>query len=145
DYLHNLAGFGLALHPDLVVVAFFVGNDFMGGRWIPLPVRVPVVEDFAHPPPSWLGWLTEIATLHHLRGLTAQLWSGAQPHRFTRRIDSSDFWAAYFGKPTIDRAALAAIFSIGEAEFDGCARGVEHDLVEDTIAGRINSAFLAEI
>jgi hypothetical protein len=145
DYLHNLAGFGLALHPDFVVVGFFVGNDFMGGRKVRLPVRVTVGKGFARPAPDLVGQLAEIATLHHLRGLIAQLGSDAQPHRFTRRIDSGDFWAVYHGKPAIDRAELSAIFQVDEAEFDRCTRGVEPDLVEDTIAGRINPAFLAEV
>jgi hypothetical protein len=151
DYLHNLTSFGLALKPDLVVISIFTGNDFMGGRWIPLSIsgeaakRISegAAERFPSREEGGMRLLANFLALDYLRGVVTQFHSPSDHPRILKRIVTDKFWSTYYGKEDLSKKTLSAIFGIPLEKFDQCTADVDPSVVEDTLKQRLNPCFLA--
>jgi hypothetical protein len=140
SYLRNLLDFGIALAPDVVIMAIYVGNDFSSpGR---VPARSAPVRDTLPPDPlaargSYLGLLT----LPYTRAALEQLLLGETLlHRRPRR---SSPWEVGYGKPFSRDFFFQALraFGVRPEEFDAATARMDPDLVADFVAGRMNPAF----
>jgi hypothetical protein len=135
EYFGNLASFGVALEPDLVVLAIFVGNDFMGGRRL---LRLePAVK--ARLPGQQACW----ASSHVARGL-AQLVSDET--YLVRNLRGKSVWEAAYGAPVGRSLYLAKLgfLSVTADELDAAAARMDPDLVADFMAGRLNPTYFIQ-
>jgi hypothetical protein len=103
EYFHNLVDFGVALEPDLVIVAIFAGNDFMGGR------RLFRLEGEVNPrlPGRRRTWW---ASSHVARGV-AQLVSDET--YLVRNLRGKSVWEAAYAAAARMDPALVADFMAG--------------------------------
>ncbi len=135
DYFHNLVDFGVALEPDLVVVAIFAGNDFMGGR------RLFRLEREVSPrlPERQTGWTSS----HVVRGV-AQLISGQS--YLVRNLRGKSVWQAAFGVPVGRSLYLEKLrfLAVEPDELDAAAARMDPALVADFMAGRLNPTYFIQ-
>ena len=137
DYLENLAAFGMALRPAVVVITVYAGNDIFHGaplaRW-----QRPVQETLpaAAVPPSWLlGYLRRAIAL-----------AGGNRTALVRRVHGTDLWPLVFGGP-IDEGryrALLGTLGVSADEMQAATRAMDPALVADFHAGLLNPATLVE-
>jgi hypothetical protein len=137
DYLENLADFGMALDPAVVVITVYAGNDFFRGRALARwnrPVRETLPADAAAP--SWLfGYVRRAGAL--VAGDRTAL---------VRRLRSADLWPLVFGGP-IDASRYRALLGglgVTDAEMAAATRAMDPALVADFDAGLVNPATLVE-
>lgn len=139
DYFRNLVDFGVALDPDLVIVAIFVGNDFFGGRGL-TRLRRRVRTRLPEPALPRAG---PLRTTWVARGIAQLL--GDQTF-LVRNLRGRGVWEAAFGAP-VDRAfyreRLAAL-GIEPDEFDAVAAEMDPELLRDFFEGRLNPSYLIE-
>lgn len=136
DYLDNLADFGVALRPALVVIAVYAGNDFFRGavlaRW-----RRPIAERFAPPAaPSWpFGYLRRAAGF-----------GAGDRTALVRRLRGEALWPLVFGGPIAYERyrTLLASAGVSDAELRDATRAMDPALLADFYAGLLNPATLIE-
>jgi hypothetical protein len=135
EYFHNLLDFGIALEPDLVVVAIFAGNDFMGGRRLLRSERE--VSPRLPERPAW--W----ASSYVARGL-AQLLS-SQTY-LVRNLRGKGVWQAAFGVPVGRSLYLEKLsfLAVTPDELDAAAARMDPALVADFMAGRLNPTYFIQ-
>jgi len=136
EYFRNLVDFGVALEPDLVVVAIFVGNDFMGGR------RLFRLERQGSPrlperPQAW--W----ASSYVARG-AAQLVSDET--YLVRNLRGKSVWEAAYGVPVGRSLYLEKLrfLAVEPDELDAATARMDPTLVADFMAGRLNPTYLIQ-
>jgi hypothetical protein len=136
EYFHNLVDFGVALEPDLVVVAIFVGNDFMGGRGL---FRLEREVNPRLPEPSRAWW----ASSYVARG-AAQLVSDET--YLVRNLRGRSVWEAAYGVPAGRSLYLEKLRSLGVSsdETDAAVARMDPALVADFMAGRLNPTYLIQ-
>ncbi|MBL4681060.1 MAG: SGNH/GDSL hydrolase family protein [Pseudomonadales bacterium] len=140
-YLDNIAKFGVALKPDLVVMGFFIGNDFMGANGSPLPQSIPVNKEidsndcFQVLQDKWFN-LYFLAILGDF---------GDAENCLISRLDSQDknFWELYF-KKNIDKSFFANLHGLTVPAFDKIVSGFNADVMDEIYAGRVNSSMFHE-
>jgi len=135
EYFRNLVDFGVALEPDLVVVAIFAGNDFMGGR------RLFRIERAVNPrlPERQAWWASSFVA----RGV-AQLVSDQA--YLVRNLRGKSVWEAAFGVPVGRSLYLEKLhfLSVTPDELDAAAARMDPALVADFMAGRLNPSYFIE-
>jgi hypothetical protein len=134
DYLDNLADFGMALHPLVVVITVYAGNDFFRGAALARWDRA-VQRTLPPPSPSWLfGYLRRAAAL--VAGDRTAL---------VRRLHGADLWPLVFGGP-IDAGRYRTLLDglATDAEIDAATRAMDPALLADFHAGLVNPATLVE-
>lgn len=135
EYFHNLVDFGVALEPDLVVVAIFAGNDFMGGR------RLFRIEREVTPRlPERQAWWTSSFVA---RG-AAQL--VCDQTYLVRNLKGKSVWEAAFGVPVGRSLYLEKLrfLAVTPDELDAAAARMEPALVADFMAGRLNPTYFIQ-
>ncbi len=157
-YLDNLQRFGVALEPDLVVTAVFLGNDFQGaaiervGRTLHVNER-PLGADA--PDQSILSFLTlgylrglvtnALLTLEYKRTDWPELVAMGPKTTFVRRpfkpLESRHFWDVYFRRPVNERFFRDAS-GLSTPEYDRLVQKVSSKVVQESYAGRINPSLL---
>jgi hypothetical protein len=137
DYLENLAEFGVALRPAVVVITVYVGNDFVNGAALAHWQR-PIRETFPSTAakPSWfLGYVRRAASF--VAGDRAAL---------TRRLRGADLWPLVFGGP-IDAGRYRTLLEglhVTDAEMQAATAAMDPALLADFDAGLLNPAMLVE-
>ena len=135
EYFHNLLDFGIALEPDLVVVAIFAGNDFMGGRRLFLGER----EVSPRLPERQAWW----ASSYVARGLAELLSSQTY---LVRNLRGKGVWQAAFGVPVGRSLFLEKLsfLAVTPDELDAAAARMDPALVADFMAGRLNPTYFIQ-
>lgn len=137
DYLANLADFGIALRPAIVVVAVYAGNDFVDGRALARWDRaVQPTLAAAAAPPSWLfGYVWRAAEL-----------AAGDRTALVRRLRDVDLWSLVFGGPIDEDRYRTLLRGLGvtDAEADAAVRPMDPALLADFRAGLLNPATLIE-
>jgi hypothetical protein len=135
EYFRNLADFGVALEPDLVVVAIFTGNDFMGGRGL-----FRIEREVSPRLPERQAWW---ASSYVGRGM-AQLLS-SQTY-LVRNLRGKSVWEAAFGVPVGRSLYLEKLrfLSVTPEELDAAAARMGPAFVADFMVGRLNPTYFIE-
>jgi hypothetical protein len=138
-YWDNLVKFGVAFKPDVVILALFMGNDFMGGRAVgPVtPRKVNDTLDLYMGSPGFVGGMK----LEYFRRLISRVFTGTKT--LIRRPSGAAFWDIYF-EAKIDRNFYLKRLEISDAEFDNACANIDTHFVADALCGKINPCFLIE-
>ena len=136
-YFDNLIRFGVAFKPDLVVIAFFLGNDFMDERFHPCPGQYTVQEHL----PNRRSFDSGLFKLGYLRKLIRQAFT-RQPLLCRPHVEK-DFWSFYY-RAKIDKEFYLKTLQTSEADFNAACKEIAPSFVEESLHGRINPAFLLE-
>jgi len=139
-YVRNLLEFGVALQPDLVVMAVYVGNDFGVGvaPEAGLVVRETVPERAVADPGTW----SSVLALAYVRRGVEQLLTGEQ--LLFRRPARSSPWEVGYGRAVSRQFFLdgAGVLGVTPDEFDAATAQMDPALLAEFFAGRINPSIL---
>ena len=136
-YFDNLIRFGVAFQPDLVVIAFFLGNDFMDGRAHACPQRYTVQERL----PARRSAAAGLCSLDYLRKLVRQART-QQPLLYRPHVER-DFWSFLF-RARIDRAFYLRTLHTSDADFTAACASIDPVFVAESLRSRINPSFLLD-
>ncbi|MDD4871879.1 MAG: SGNH/GDSL hydrolase family protein [Kiritimatiellae bacterium] len=131
-YFRNLVTFGIALKPDIVVMGIFMGNDFMYGRdnrIIPGYHVAESVDLSKNSNPFALGYVRTFLK-YGRRSLHRKPWR-------------HDFWGIYF-RACINEYFYIKTLGITENDFKNYTQAIDPGLLQDSLHGLINPAFLLE-
>jgi hypothetical protein len=136
NYLDNLAEFGMALRPDVVVLTVYAGNDFFHGRALAGWHRT--VQEHFQPPaaPSWaFGYVRR-----------AMAFAGGDHDALVRRLHGADLWSIVFGGPIDENRyrALLAPLKVTDAELQAATEPMNPAVLGDFHAGLLNPAIFIE-
>jgi len=139
SYLRNLADFGVALQPDFVVMAIFVGNDFMNGRSIGdisnIEVKeTPICNDTAVDPLSY-----PLNFFRYTYSLTKTAIN--QKKDIVIRKNIKTFWDFYY-KHKISKKFLAEHVGLSVEEFQEATSNLKPEITEAFIAGKLSPGYL---
>jgi hypothetical protein len=136
DYANNLADFGIALAPDLVLVTIFAGNDFFNGaalaRW-QRPVRDAL-------PPS-VGASNGVLSLAYLRRALRLI---RDSDALVRRLRDVDLWPLIFRRPIDESLFRTMLPMFSASEIDAAIRPMDPTLLRAFYDGLLNPSTLLE-
>jgi hypothetical protein len=139
-YVRNLAEFGVALAPDVVVMAVYVGNDFstkIGAPRAPLRIAETIPPHARTDDRSWTG----IFRLAYLRRGIEQLVTGRTLlFRPPARLSP---WEVGYGRP-ISRQYFVdtlSLFGAKPEQLDAVTARMDPQLVAEFYAGRLNPSY----
>lgn len=143
SYYLNLTEFGFALHPDVVIVSVFMGNDFMLGRdYEFLDGENYFVKDYLPSKTIVFEGLISIARFEYTRSFVKKwLFEGESISQFLiRRRSYFDFWNYYF-RDEIGFNFFVRRSSLSEQEVRIWLDELEPTVREDFLNGMINPGF----
>jgi len=136
DYANNLADFGMALAPDLVLVTIFAGNDFLNGaaltRW-QRPVRASLPPD--------VGASDGILTFTDLRRAFRLV---HDRDALVRRLRGVDLWPLMYGRSIDESLYVSLMPTVSAAEIEAAIRPMDPTLLRDFYEGLLNPSTLLE-
>lgn len=136
DYANNLADFGIALAPDLVLVTIFAGNDLLNGAALDSWHRT--VRDSLPPAVVASDGILRFTYLRRALQLVHDR------DALVRRLRGVDLWRLIFGRP-IDESLFRTMLPIFSAsEIDAATRPMDPALLQAFYAGLLNPATLLE-
>ena len=139
-YFDNIAKFGIALRPDLIVMGIFLGNDFMGGRGLPEPggykveQQLPLEESFS---------IRDVVKLKYVHTLWQQVREGKPLLMLKQDVESRGFWELYFNQP-ISKEFHARNLRLTSEQLDKVTRGFNRVIVQQIYEGKINTGIFGE-
>lgn len=135
-YFDNIAKFGIALEPDLIVMGIYMGNDFQGGKDLPPPKKENLKLNIEKSSSSFLS-------LSYIRAL----WNQVKTNQKTlvRNVDLKDknFWDLYFNQK-IDRRYFEQNNKLTAEDLDKAVLGFNPKIVEEAFAGRMHPGMIGE-
>jgi lysophospholipase L1-like esterase len=141
NYFDNLITFGVALHPDLVVMGITISNDFMGGRAYKIPEVYNIISDIDNKFEKTGTSYKEFVQLRYIRELIKQVLNKKQ--LLSKRHVRGNFWDLYFGEKITKKFYLKSL-DIDEATFDTIISSFNSEIVPYYLQGKIIPTLLLE-
>ena len=139
-YLDNIASFGIAFQPDIIVMGVFLGNDFMGGRDLPSPLGRKVNLQL---PTKVASDALEFISLKYVRSLWQQVRNG-KPYLIRRQaVDDRNFWDIYYNQK-ISKEFHAANLNLSTQQLDEATKGFNQNILQQIYGGRLNTGMFGE-
>lgn len=136
SYFENLARFGVALKPDIVVVGIFIGNDFMDSRAHPVPQNYVVYEERPGLKNNAVGDVVELGYVRFFIGSLLH-----RNARLVRNVRTDKFWDFYF-KEKISPEFFVRKAGLTQAEFEKRIASFQKDIASDFFTGKLNPSYL---
>lgn len=139
-YFDNIATFGIALRPDLIVMGIFLGNDFMGGRSLPSPsghkvnLQLPIKES---------SQIKNIISLEYVRTLWLQVRKGKTLLLRRQNVDNRNFWDIYYNQK-ISKEFHARNLNLTLKQLDKVTERFNQNILQQIYAGKINTGMFGE-
>lgn len=139
-YFNNIANFGVALRPDLIVMGIFMGNDFMGGRNLPIPdgykvnLELPIKKSFD---------IKDVISLKYVRTLWQQTINKKALLMPRQNFDTRNYWEIYYNH-TINKDFHAANLNLTTNQLDQVTKGFNQNIIQQIYEGKLNTGIFGE-